>query len=77
MLSFMTESTKDFQETKTAGSFGAGNTKNTFDSIYEAAYADLKSGSIDPMVDINLMIKNEALMESYKEKLLSQLKDDC
>lgn len=29
------------------------------------------------MVDINLMIKNPAIMESYKDSLLEQLKDDC
>ena len=77
MLGFMTESTKDFQETKTIGGFGRGNSKNDLDSIYEAAYENLMRSQINPMVDINLMIKNRPVMESFKEELLSQLKEDC
>ena len=77
MLGFMTESTKDFQETNTLGAFGSGNEKNSFDSVFESAYETLKGSSIDPMVDINLMIKNAPVMEAFKDQLLSQLKDDC
>lgn len=77
MLNFLTESSKNFEETKTIGSFSLGNNKNSFEAMYENAYNDLASSSINPMVDINLMIKNNAIMESFKDTLLAQLKEDC
>ena len=77
MLNFLTESSKDFKETETIGSFSMGQDKNSFDSLYESARDELMMGSIDPMVDINLMLKQPALMESFKDTLLSQLKEDC
>lgn len=33
--------------------------------------------NIDPMLDVNTIIQNQPIYESYKETLLSQLKDDC
>jgi hypothetical protein len=77
MLNFLTESSKNFEETKTIGSFGLGSEKNSFESMYENAYNELASSSINPMVDINLMIKNNAIMESFKDTLLEQLREDC
>lgn len=77
MLNFLTESSKNFEETQTIGSFKLGSDKNSFDTMYESARDQLMLGSVDPMVDINLMIKQPALMESFKDTLLSQLKDDC
>ena len=80
MLNFLTESSsKDFQETATIGSFSYGNTKNSFDTMYENAYNKLmdSSANINPMVDINFMIKNRPIMEAFKDSLLDQLKDDC
>lgn len=77
MLNFLTESSKNFEETQTIGSFGLGNEKNSFEAMYERAYDELQGASINPMVDINLMIKNPAIMESFKDTLLSQLKEDC
>lgn len=77
MLSFLTESSKNFQETPTIGGFGLGSNKNSFEAMYENAYDQLMAASINPMVDINLMIKNQAVMESFKDTLLAQLKEDC
>lgn len=76
MLPFY-ESSRDFKETKTIGSFMNGSSKNSFDAAYESAHDSLMQSNIDPKVDINLMIKNNAIMESFKDSLLSQLKDDC
>jgi hypothetical protein len=77
MLNFLTESSKNFEETETIGSFSHGSDKNSFESMYEQAFDELSVHSINPMVDINLMIKNNAIMESFKDTLLSQLHDDC
>lgn len=77
MLNFLIESSKDFKETDTIGSFSLGNNKNSFEATYERAYDTLMAGNIDPMVDINLMLKNDALMESFKDTLLEPLKEDC
>lgn len=77
MLNFLTESAKDFQETETIGSFSMGSEKNDFDSIYSHAYNTLIQENVDPMVDINLMLKNKAVVESFKDELLSTLRNDC
>lgn len=77
MLNFLTESSRDFKETETVGSFSANSNKNSFDTVYENAHENFMQQSIDPMVDINLMIRNDTLMESYKDALLSSLKEDC
>lgn len=77
MLSFLTESSKDFKETQTIGSFAMGSHKNDFNAIYENAYNALMESGIDPMVDVNTLVKNSAVMESFKDTLLSQLRDDC
>ena len=76
MLNFLTESSKDFKETETIGSFSRALNKNSFDAMYEEAYNNLMSRSIDPMVDITTMVKNKAIMESFKDTLLSQLAED-
>ena len=77
MLNFLTESTKNFEETQTIGSFSLGNDKNSFDATFESAYDTLMQSSINPMVDINAMIKQPVIMENFKDTLLSPLKEDC
>ncbi len=77
MVSFLTESGKDFQETSTVGGFTLGNKKNDFDSIYAEAANNLQAQGIDLKSDINTFIKDEALVESFKEDLLSGLANDC
>ena len=77
MLNFITEASKNFEETQTIGSFTEGVNKNSFEAMYENAYNILMESSINPMVDINLLIKNDALMESFKDTLLEQLRNDC
>ena len=77
MLNFITEASKNFEETQTIGSFTEGVNKNSFEAMYENAYNILMESNINPMVDINLLIKNDALMESFKDTLLEQLRNDC
>lgn len=77
MLSFLTESSKNFKETETIGSFTRGSGKNSFDSIYERACEKLTAEGVNPMLDVNMMINNPAVMETFKDDILSQLKDDC
>ena len=73
---FLTESTKDFVETPTIGSFNINSDRNSFEDVFEAAHNTLLSAGVDPKVDVNLMIKNDAIMESYKDALLDQLQND-
>lgn len=77
MLNFLTESTKNFHETETIGSFSLGSDKNSLDSMFEQACDTLMTSNIDPKVDISLMIKQPHIMESFKDALLQPLKDDC
>ncbi len=76
MLSFLTESHKDFEETPTIGSFKHAASVNTFDDVFTEA-ANAMSGAADIMVDINKIIKNDRIMEEYKENLLAPLKEDA
>lgn len=77
MLNFLTESSKNFEETSTIGRFNSSSSKNTFDAIYERACNELMENNINPMLDVSEMIKTPAIMEAFKDSLLSQLKDDC
>ena len=73
MLSFLTESTKDFAETPTVGGFSLGNQKNTFDDIFTETYNQMLAEGVDVMVDVNNLLKNKALMRTYKDSLLADL----
>ena len=72
-----TKESVDFKETETVGAFNLGSKKNDFDTIYTEAHEDLMAQNINPILDVNLMIKDSAIMESYKDKLLSALEADC
>ena len=76
-LSFITEKTADFNETKTIGAFGAAATARTFDQVYAEAADLLEQQNINPMTDIGLLVSNEPVLESFKEVLLRPLADDC
>jgi len=76
MLSFLTESTKGFEETQTIGSFRQSESVNTFDDVFTEA-ANALSYAADVMVDINKIVKDNNIMESYKEALLEPLKNDA
>ncbi len=77
MLTFLTESTKDFQETSTVGGFNNGATKNSFDSIFTEAYNNLMGKGIDLMMDVNQLVRNKALLASFKDQMLGELKTEC
>lgn len=77
MVSFLTESSKGFVATETVGGFNSANNKNTFDDIYTEAYNEMLANSVDVLTDINTIIKNKAMLGSFKEKLLGELKQEC
>ena len=74
-LGFLTESTRDFTETPTIGGFNNGSGKNDFDSIFQEAYESFMGENVDVMVDINTMLKNKAVLESFKDALLNNLEN--
>lgn len=73
MLSFITESSENFQETATVGGFNNGRSKNTFDSIFTETYNLMASKGVDVMHDINDLLKNKAKLDAFKSSLLSEL----
>lgn len=76
MLTFLSESTRNFEETPTIGGFQYGNNKNTFDDIFTEAYENLLSNNVDCMMDLNMLIKNKSLLKQYKDSLLSNLYEE-
>ena len=77
MLTFLTESTKDFQETSTVGGFSNGSARNSFDSIFTEAYNNLMGKGVDLMLDVNNLIRNKAIMSTFKDQMLGELKTEC
>ena len=75
-LSFL-ESGENFEETVSVGGFMNAKTGNSYDDIFTEAVNDMRAQGVDPLVDINAMIKNKALMESYKESILGTLRTEC
>ena len=77
MLTFLTESTKDFQETSTVGGFSNGASKNSFDSIFTEAYNNLMGKGVDLLLDVNNLVRNKAIMSTFKDQMLGELKTEC
>lgn len=77
MLTFLTESTKDFQETSTIGGFNNGASKNSFDAIFTEAYNNLMNKGVDLMLDVNNLVRNKAMLSSFKDQMLGELKTEC
>ena len=77
MVTFLTEATKDFQETATIGGFAANSAKSSFDSIFTEAYNNLMGHQIDLMMDINQVVRNQAMVQNLKDQLLGELKTEC
>jgi hypothetical protein len=77
MLSFLTESSKSFEETATVGGFLASNDKNSFDGIFTEAYEEMLTAGVDVMSDLNALVKNKVKLERYKDLLLGELKKEC
>lgn len=74
MLTFLTESSKDFEVTETVGGFNTGLAKNSFDDIYTEAYNNMLAAGVDLMVDVNDLVKNKAKLGNFKDALLGELK---
>lgn len=75
-ISFLTESSRDFQETATIGGFKSG-VSNSFDEIFTEAYDSMLSNGVDVMVDVNTMVKNKAKLKAFKDALLGELQTEC
>ena len=76
MLTFLTESSSDFVATETVGGFNNESQKNSFDDIFTEAYNNLMANGVDLMVDINDLVRNKAKLNSFKESLLGELKQE-
>ena len=76
MLSFLTESSSDFQVTETVGGFKHGANYNTFDDIFTEAYNSLMAASIDVMSDVQALIKNKTKLAAFKDALIGELKTE-
>jgi hypothetical protein len=77
MVTFLTESSKDFQETSTVGGFTNGASKNSFDEIFTEAYNNLMNKGVDLMLDVNSLVRNKAVLSTFKDQLLGELKTEC
>lgn len=73
-LSFLTESGND---TTTVGGFRNGASENSFDDIFTEAYNDLMGKNVDLMMDVNQLVRNKAMMQSFKDEMLGQLATEC
>lgn len=76
-ISFLTESSKDFTETKTIGGFGYAQNVNSFDDTFTEAYNDLMAQNVDIRKDITQLVKHPALAKAYKDKMLDTLVAEC
>ena len=76
MLQFLTESSRDFNETATVGGFRNIN-GSSFDNIFTEAYENMMAHGVDVLVDINTLYKNKAQLKAYKEALLGTLAQEC
>lgn len=72
-LNFLTESTKDFKETETIGSFAGSNRVNEFNAVFESAAKFMATKGIDVKADLNTIVKAPAMMTAYKEHVLDGL----
>ena len=77
MLTFLTESSRDFEVSETVGGFNSGASVNTFDDIYTEAYNELASNGIDLMRDVNDLLKNKVKLNTFKDLLIGELKTEC
>ena len=77
MISFLTESGKNFKETETIGGFNSNNKNTTYDEFFREACDDLMAAGITYGTDINTIIKNPAMLETVKDHLLGTLYTEC
>lgn len=68
----------DFTESTTIGRFGSPSIHGeTFDEKVQRGYDEFMEKGIDLRTDANVLAKNEAVYEEYKDFMLSDLRDDC
>lgn len=75
-LSFLNES-GDNRDTVTIGGFTSSRDGNKFEAVFESAYDKFKEQSIDIMTEPMAILKDPYMFESYKDQLLSGLKEQC
>ncbi len=64
-------------ETPVIGSFKLADQPNSFDANFENAVNIMKeSYNVDPLLDLNTMIKNKTVMAAYKDAVLSGLMNE-
>ena len=64
-------------ETPVIGSFKLAEETNSFDAVFESARSTImQEYGLDPMIDINQMIKNKGLMTEYKNLVLAGLMNE-
>lgn len=76
-LSFLTESSRSFEETSTVGGFSNNINMNNFDGIFTECATNMASKGIDVMVNINELMKSKPKMQAYKNALLGELMQEC
>lgn len=79
-MGFFTESAEDFVPTHTVGSFTRANTPATFEGIFEEACDNFRSRwkqDFRQGFTKNEILTNDVVVGSFKNDLLSQLKEDC
>lgn len=76
MVSFLSESTNDFQVTETVGGFNYGSQTNNFDDIYTETYNDMLANGVNILQDVTDIVKNPAKISAFKDSLLGTLKQE-
>ena len=73
-LSFL-ESVKD--QTPTVGGFNLGNATNTFDDLFKEACEAMRNEGIDPLMDINMIVRNKNIAQTWSDKITAGIVEEC
>ena len=76
---FFTESDSNFEPTATVGSFRGANGAATFDAIFESACENFRNAWKQDFSQAflqNVNLKNDSMVGSFKQDMLSQLRSD-
>ena len=63
--------------TETVGCFNSGINANDFDAIVENAHQEILAQGFDITSDVDQIVKNKSVMETYKEKLIEGIYTGC
>nr|DAK22937.1 MAG TPA: Structural protein sp46 [Caudoviricetes sp.] len=65
-----------YEETPTIGGFNRAVEQNTFDDCFKEACESMKRQGIDPLMDINQIIRNKDISEDFKNHVLSGIMNE-